>query len=124
MSTKLYLEGATLSELMTIQRFESKPRGARGNHEMWLRLPSDEDFPRYTIVRATPQLVKFIADNSIYGGNAETMERNHYLEIVFRDDDGSALVSMKYQHILGSRWLCVVSQSDVRAFIQSALEIK
>lgn len=114
--TNLYLPDATLPQLFEFVRCESGPVRTRGGAELWLSLPHDHGFPLYITVRATPQLADFIAGNSIYGGERD-LDRSHYLEVVFRDD-GTALVLMQYQQILGSRWLCIVPQSQVTDWIR------
>jgi hypothetical protein len=116
--SKLYLPDATLPQLVEFVRFESGPSSHRlGGPEMWLSLPHDQGFPLYPTIRATPMLADFIKGNSIYGDERD-LSRSHYIEVCFRDD-GTALVLMKYQQILGSRWLCIVPQSQVIEWVRS-----
>ncbi len=86
---------------------------------MWLRLPDGQNFPLYTTVRAMPRLAEFIAGNSIFG-DERNLDRSHYLEIVSRDD-GTALVLMQYQQIIGSRWLCIVPKSQVSEWVRASV---
>jgi hypothetical protein len=118
--TMVYLPNATLPALVELERFEPKAGGqCRRGPELWLRLPGGQEFPMYTTVSATPLLEEFIRANSIYGGDAH-LDRNHYLEVIFRED-GTALVAMKYQQILGGRWLTVVPQAQVREFMHQGM---
>jgi hypothetical protein len=115
--TTIFFPAATIADLFTFVRCEKASCQLRAPDEMWLCLPHNEELsaPLYVTVRATPALAQFIRNNSIYG-NEHTLDRSHYLKVTFRDDD-SALISMQYQQIIGSRWLCVVPQDDVRAFV-------
>lgn len=114
----IYLPDAQLKELCTIESFDDKPTRRHGPR-LWLSLPHGESFPLYCTVRASEQLSQFIRENSIYGDEPD-LDRSHYLEVVFRDD-GTALVVLKYQQILGSRWLCTVPQDTVRAFVTAGV---
>lgn len=117
MSGKLWLMDSTLPQLFEFVRCESGPSRGRGGAEMWLSLPHHEGFPLYVTVRATPLLADFIKGHSIYGEERD-LDRSHYLEVTFRDD-GTALISMQFQQILGSWWLCVVPQSQVTEWVRA-----
>ena len=114
--TQLYMAGATLPQLLEFVRYEAEPVRSRRGNELWLSLPHDYGFPLYTTVRATAELKDFVARNSIYGDEHD-LDKSHYLEAVFRDDE-TALVVLKYQQILGSRWLCIVPQAQIFDFVR------
>lgn len=118
--SNLYMPDATLPQLFEFVRCEADPVRRGHGAELWLRLPQDHNFPLYTTVRATPRLAEFIAGNSIYGSERD-LDRSHFFEIIFRDDD-TALVVMQYQQILGSRWLCVVPKSHVLDWVSDNIE--
>lgn len=115
--SKMYMPGATLPELFDFVRCEAGPGRSRHGAELWLSLPHGEDFPLYITVRATPRLAEFIAAHSIYGGQPN-LDRDHFLQVVFRDDD-TALVVIRYQQILGSGWLCIVPKAAVTEWARS-----
>jgi len=115
--TKLYMPGATLPELFEFVRCESSAVRSRRGAELWLRLPVNLGFPLYMTVLATPRLAEFMKANSIYG-DEPNLDQSHYLEAFFRDD-GTALIEFKYQQIIGSRWLCIVPQSQVTEWMQT-----
>lgn len=75
----------------------------------WVRLPVTMDFAPWQYVDHQPALQP-VFDNLLYGA-----EGDYYFEITFRQDD-LALVSIKYEKILGSRFICLVPKAEVIDF--------
>lgn len=64
-----------------------------------------------------PRLAELISQ-MIYGAERSPLRERYLLEIVFRED-GTALLMVRYQFIIGSRWICLVPHEQARAFLES-----
>lgn len=93
------------------------PRDKRATAQMWARLSPHNPPQGLDDVIARPLVVEWVKLNSIYSGDHK-LDTNHYIEIVLREVDGRrvAFIFLKFQHILGSRFLAVVPEETVEAF--------
>lgn len=105
----------TLNDLICFTRVAEKAGKASGNYELWVSLPhgSKYKFPLYTIATPTEKLRELILGNMLY--NELPLDKNYYLKVIFIGKH-DARIFVQYQHIIGSRLLCTVKQSDVVKF--------
>jgi len=111
--TTLYMEGRSFEDLFTeIHPWDAKRDGHPDDVE------PDTDIGHYLTVggagghrsfwaRPAPSLVKWVMDNMLHLDNDRK-----FFEVVVRED-GSALILVKYNQILGSRWLTIVPAASL-----------
>lgn len=104
-----------LPDLIESIRVVDKAGMPKNAYELWVSLPHNPKFkfPLFTIAMPTEKLRGLITENMIY--RELPLNRNYYLEVTFIGKY-NAKVFVKYQHIIGSRLLCEVKQSDVVKF--------
>ena len=95
--------------------------GKRASLQMWVScfaFSSRGSMLQRGDVVARPALYEWIKENLIYGGHLK-LDDSYYIEI-HRSDDGNgvplAYIRLKYQQILGSRFLAVVPWETVVKF--------
>lgn len=84
--------------------------------KLWVALPHNSGFPLYSHVKPTQKLIDFIAEKMIYGYPYECPGDFYYVQINWMEGTDEALVSLKYQRILGYRALCRVPRQLVHDF--------
>lgn len=80
---------------------------------LWVRLPSGSGFPLYCLVKPSPELLQLISATMVYG-LGRPLSTHYYLDVCWRDD--AALISVKYQRILGQRHLAIVDRQLILDF--------
>lgn len=83
--------------------------------KLWVSMPVGLGFPFFMSVTPSQPLIDFIGENGIYGNELATLDRHYYLQVVSRKE-GGWLVVLKYQQILGSYWLALVSRELIHDF--------
>ena len=68
-----------------------------------------------TDVIARPALVEWIKDHSIYSGD-DNLDKSHFIQINPWDERKIALISLKFQQILGTHYLAIVPWKTVEKF--------
>lgn len=87
--------------------------------KLWVSLPVNAGFPLYGSVEPTPALKGLIAQ-MIYGDRpGACLDKHYYLDIIWRGET-EALVMIKYQQILGQRYVAIVPRQLVIDFFQPA----
>ena len=110
-SRKMPLQVETLDELFLDLEWHMTMRAAqqRENKKWWVSLPVGFGFVPYQYV--TPSIkLRPVIDQMVYGDTG-----HYYVDITFRND-ALALVSLKYEQILGQRYVCLVRAAEVLDF--------
>lgn len=111
----------SLGELMTVTQHSDRiiDRRNMGPKDMWLSLPSGVGRPpRYIYVRPTEKLEQVVA-GMLYGTELP-FDQHFYVQVnKYRDDE--YLVSIKYQQIIGSRYVCRVSRQILDSFLDTVV---
>lgn len=81
---------------------------------LWASLPVGEGFPLYRSVRPSPDVVEVLA-RMIYGDCNGNFDSKYYLQVAWVGED-EALLTIKYQQILGHRYLARIDRTEVREF--------
>lgn len=97
-----------MSDLFT-PREPNKHRGARG---LWVSLPTSTKI-RQNSADAKDVLADWIGSNLIYG-SAGGLDKHYYIQVIFKGD--LAYLHIKYQQILGTRFLGIVEAESVKEF--------
>lgn len=107
----------SLAELFT-ERSTGKAAGETPPGMLWVSLPVGCGFDLYNHVRPSQALIDVMA-TMIYSAQPGVNPSNHYyLDISWRDDH--ALIQVKYQQILGHRYVAIVPRQFVNDFFQAA----
>lgn len=83
----------------------------RGNNKWWVSLPTGRGFCMFQYVNHTAKLLP------VFDAMPKGVNGGYYIDIIFREN-GTALVSLKYQLILGQRFVCIVPKSAVFDFFK------
>lgn len=116
-SNMFFQDVQSLDELMTIDQYGSRMIERRfiDSKTMWLCLPSELNRPLiYIYVKPTAKLEEVVL-STIYGGN-QPYDHYHYVQVNKYGDD-EYLISLKYQHIIGSRYICRVPRQVLDSFL-------
>lgn len=112
-SRKMPLQGITdLAQIFSKPIAYRAPREAeeaRRNGRFWVHLPTGSGFCPYPYVIPTEAVLP-VLDQMVYGRHGD-----YYFDIIWRHSD-TALVSLKYQQILGQRFVCLVPRQAVLDF--------
>lgn len=116
-SNMFFQDVQSLDELMTIDQYSNRMVERRfiDSKTMWLCLPSELNRPLiYIYVKPTAKLEEVVL-STIYGGN-QPYDQYHYVQVNKYGDD-EYLISLKYQQIIGSRYVCRVSRQVLDSFL-------
>jgi hypothetical protein len=116
------LDGAPVSrkmafpECMDIEELFAKvPQdGPRTGTRLWCSVTNHYELESADLA-PRPAVLEWIAANSIYGKELP-LDKNHFIQINHWEDRGVALVTLKYQQIIGSHYLAIVPWETVEKF--------
>lgn len=94
-----------------------RPTGIEKRHTLQM-YASVMGFPRMsatTDVVARPAVAEWIREHSIYSSDPD-LDKNHFIQINPWDEQKIALISLKFQQILGTHYLAIVPWKTVEKF--------
>lgn len=90
------------------------PPTKRHSLQMWANVVDSRQLYEWDVV-ARPAVWDWIQENSIYGSEVP-LERHYYVQVNRWEDRGVALVTLKFQQIIGSHYLAIVPWETVEKF--------
>ena len=82
--------------------------------QMWANVVDSPQLQKWDVV-ARPATADWIKEHSIYSGDAD-LDRSHFVQINHWEDRDVALISLKFQQILGTHYLAIVPWETVEKF--------
>lgn len=103
-----------IADLLT--KVPAKAGSKRLGTQMWASTNPLNDLQLWD-VGLKPEAEKWLREHSIYGSDAD-LDKNHYVEITCQTRGGVnvALIRIKFQYIIGGKYLAMVPWNTVEAF--------